>query len=69
MYRTRTIIVTILILFNCVLVLSRKLSQNGKSINYDKLIPGTKVYFYKPPSALEVEIETRGRKAKHLHNI
>ena len=43
---------------------SAKLAQNGKSINYDKLIPGAKVYFYKPPSALEVE--TRGRKAKHL---
>ncbi len=43
---------------------SAKLSQNGKSINYDRLIPGAKVYFYKPPSALEVE--TRGRKAKHL---
>jgi hypothetical protein len=43
---------------------SAKLSQNGKSINYDRLIPGAKVYFYKPPSALEVE--ARGRKAKHL---
>ncbi len=43
---------------------SAKLAQNGKSINYDKLIPGAKVYFYKPRSALEVE--TRGRKAKHL---
>jgi hypothetical protein len=43
---------------------SAKLSQNGKSIDYDRLVPGAKVYFYKPPSALEVE--TRGRKAKHL---
>ncbi len=37
---------------------------NGKPINYDRLVPGAKVYFYKSPSALEVE--TRGRKAKHL---
>ena len=43
---------------------SAKLSQNGRPINYDRLIPGAKVYFYKPPSALEVE--ARGRKAKHL---
>jgi hypothetical protein len=43
---------------------SKKLSQNGKSINYKALVPGAKVYFYKPPSAQEVE--KRGRKAKHL---
>jgi hypothetical protein len=43
---------------------SKKLSQNGKCINYEALIPGAKVYFYKPPSIQEVE--KRGRKAKHL---
>ncbi len=43
---------------------SNKLSQTGKSINYEALIPGAKVYFYKSPSAQEV-VE-RGRKAKHL---
>ena len=45
-----------------------KLSQSGKSIDYEALIPGAKVYFYKPPTAQEVE--RRGRKAKHLdHDI
>ena len=43
---------------------SKKLSQNGKTIDYKALIPGAKVYFYKPPTAQEVE--RRGRKAKHL---
>jgi hypothetical protein len=43
---------------------SNKLSQSGKSINYVALISGAKVYFYKPPTAQEVE--KRGRKAKHL---
>jgi hypothetical protein len=43
---------------------SKKLSQNGKCINYEALVPGAKVYFYKPPSIQEVE--KRGRKAKHL---
>ncbi len=43
---------------------SNKLSQVGKSINYEALIPGAQVYFFKPPSAQEV-LE-RGRKAKHL---
>ena len=43
---------------------SQKLSQSGKSIDYEALIPGAKVYFYKPPTAQEVE--RRGRKAKHL---
>ena len=32
---------------------SNKLSQIGKSINYDALIPGAQVYFFKPPSAQE----------------
>jgi hypothetical protein len=43
---------------------SKKLSQSGKSIDYEALIPGAKVYFYKPPTAQEVE--RRDRKAKHL---
>jgi hypothetical protein len=43
---------------------SDKLSQTGKSISYEALIPGAKVYFYKLPYAQEV-LE-RGRKAKHL---
>jgi hypothetical protein len=43
---------------------SSKLSQNEKCINYEGLIPGAKVYFYKPPSAQEVE--KRRRKATHL---
>jgi hypothetical protein len=43
---------------------SKKLSQNGKCMNYEALIPGAKVYFNKPPSIQEVE--KRGRKAKHL---
>jgi hypothetical protein len=45
-------------------MISNKLSQTGKSINYEALNPGAKVYFYKPPSAQEV-LE-RGWKAKHL---
>jgi hypothetical protein len=43
---------------------SKKLSQNGKPIDYEALTPGAKVYFYKPPTSQEVE--RRGRKAKHL---
>jgi hypothetical protein len=43
---------------------SNRLSQNGKRINYETLKPGTKVHFYKPPSAQEVA--KRGCKAKHL---
>jgi hypothetical protein len=43
---------------------SNKLSQIGKSINYEALTPGAQVYFCKPPSAQEVQ--ERGRKAKHL---
>jgi hypothetical protein len=43
---------------------SKKLSQNGKCINVEALIPGAKIYFYKPPSMQEVE--KLGRKAKHL---
>ncbi len=31
-------------------ITSNKLSQNGKCINYETLIPGAKFYFYKPPS-------------------
>ncbi len=43
---------------------SKKLSQSGKSIDYEALVPGAKVYFYKPPTAQKVE--RRGRRAKHL---
>jgi len=43
---------------------SEKLAQNGLKINYDALIPGAKVYFYKPPS--QADTQARGRKAKHL---
>ncbi len=35
-----------------------------KKTNYEALIPGAKVYFYKPPS--QAETQARGRKAKHL---
>jgi hypothetical protein len=44
---------------------SNKLSQIGKSINYEALMPGSQVYVYKPPSAQEVLLE-KGRKANHL---
>ena len=43
---------------------SNRLAQNGQKINYEALIPGAKVYFYKPPS--QAETQARGRKAKHL---
>ena len=43
---------------------SQSLSQNGRKINFDDYKEGTKVYFYKPPSALEAE--KKGRKAKHM---
>ncbi len=43
---------------------SEKLAQNGHKINYSALIPGAKVYFYKPPSQADTQV--RGRKAKHL---
>jgi hypothetical protein len=46
------------------IVRSETILQNGKWINYEALVPGAKVYFYKPPS--EQEVEKRGRKAKHL---
>jgi hypothetical protein len=45
---------------------SEKLAQNGHKINYDALIPGAKVYFYKPPS--QADTQARGRKAKHLNH-
>jgi hypothetical protein len=45
---------------------SEKLAQNGHKINYSALIPGAKVYFYKPPSQADTQI--RGRKAKHLNH-
>jgi hypothetical protein len=40
--------------------------QNGQKIRYETLIPGAKVYFYKPPS--QSETKARGRKAKHLEH-
>jgi hypothetical protein len=43
---------------------SKKLSQNGKSINHEALVLGAVAYFYKPPSAQEVE--KRVHKATHL---
>ncbi len=43
---------------------SQSLSQNGRKINLEDYKEGTKVYFYKPPSA--VEAERKGRKAKHM---
>ena len=43
---------------------SNKLNQAGKPIDLSSLKIGSKVYFYKPPTALEAE--KRGRKVKHL---
>jgi hypothetical protein len=43
---------------------SNNLAQNGRKINLEDYKIGTKVYFYKPPSASEAE--KRGRKAKHM---
>ncbi len=43
---------------------SHNLNQSGRVISDTPLQPGDKVYFYKPPSQLEVQ--QRGRKAKHL---
>jgi hypothetical protein len=43
---------------------SQNLSQNGRKVNLEDYKEGTKVYFYKPPSASEAE--KRGRKAKHM---
>ena len=43
---------------------SQKLAQNGRKINYEDYKIGSKVYFYKPPSAAEAE--KRGRKTKHM---
>ena len=43
---------------------SQKLAQNGRKINIEDYKIGSKVYFYKPPSAAEAE--KRGRKAKHM---
>ncbi len=43
---------------------SNRLAQNGQKIKYEALIPGAKVYCYKPPS--QADTQARGRKAKHL---
>jgi hypothetical protein len=40
------------------------LNQKGQRYNLDHFVDGDKVYFYRPPSILEVE--KRARKAKHL---
>ena len=45
-------------------MMSQNLSQNGRKINLEDYKECTKVYFYKPPSALEAE--KKGRKAKHM---
>ena len=43
---------------------SKKLNQANHSFDDSQLQPGTKVYFYKPPS--QQEVSAKGRKAKHL---
>ena len=43
---------------------AQNLGQNGRKIEIEKYTPGTKVYFYKPTSAMEAE--KKGRKAKHM---
>ena len=43
---------------------AQNLGQNGRKIQIENYTPGTKVYFYKPPSAMEAE--KKGRKAKHM---
>jgi hypothetical protein len=40
------------------------LNQKGQRCNMDHLVEGTKVYFYRPPSVLDVVKKTR--KAKHI---
>jgi hypothetical protein len=40
---------------------SQNLSQNGRKINLEDYKEGTKVYFYKPPSALEAEKRSEGQ--------
>jgi hypothetical protein len=43
---------------------AQNLGQNVRKIHLDAYTPGTKVYFYKPPSATEAE--KKGRKTKHM---
>ena len=43
---------------------AHNLNQSGKVISDKPLEKGDKVYFYRPPS--QQEVQTRGRKAKHL---
>ena len=40
------------------------LNQKGQRYNLDHYVDGAKVYFYRPPSVLDVEKKTR--KAKHI---
>ncbi len=37
---------------------AQNLGQNGRKIHLDTYAPGTKVFFYKPPSAIEAEKHT-----------
>jgi hypothetical protein len=41
-----------------------ELNQKGQQYNMDHLVEGAKVYFYRPPSVLDVVKKTR--KAKHI---
>jgi hypothetical protein len=41
-----------------------RLNQKGQRYNLDHFTTGAKVYFYRPPSVLDVEKKTR--KAKHI---
>ena len=43
-----------------------QLNQSGRVINLDKLVVGTEVYFYKPPTVQDVK--QKGRKVKHLEH-
>jgi hypothetical protein len=40
------------------------LDQKGQRYNMDHFVEWTNVYFYRPPSFLDVEMKTR--KAKHI---
>ncbi len=42
------------------------LNQKGQRYNLDHFMDGAKVYFYRPPSVLDVERKTR--KAKHIEH-
>jgi hypothetical protein len=47
------------------------LNQKGQRYNLDHFVNGAKVFFYRPPSALDrppsaLEVEKKTRKAKHI---